>query len=306
MNRFGSGKVFFATVCGLLLSAGWAFAARPAEKPSAPSLFCAGSTGFSIALQVCAGRAGAPGGFSIDWTTIESFAAGSDGLFGTSDDNSWPETDASGICTASFVGRAHFSHRELGPNRCVTVDVGQLLGDRGAPTNCSGSLHCGSSYVFRTVARGPAVHAGIPVSPNLFCSTLRCTPAVSGCTVTAVYWRDHGPLPTRENEYEWGVLSLTLGAVTYSNLELQAILETPADGNGLIALAHQLIAAKLNVANGTDDADVASAVAAADKVIGDLVVPPGGSGYLAPGATWGITETLTGYNEGAIGPGHCD
>ena len=305
MHGFGRWRVLFAMACGLFLSVGWTFAARPADKGAAPSLSCAGATGLSIALQVCAGPAGAPSGFSIQWTTTESFAAGPDGLFGTSDDNAWPETDASGICTASFVGRAHFRDG-LGPNRCVTVDVGQMLGDSGASTNCSGSLQCGTSYVFRTETRGKAVNAAVPLSPDLFCSTLRCSPAVSGCTVTARYWRDHGPVPTRANAYEWGVDSLTLGTVTYSSLDLQAILETPAEGNGLIALAHQLIAAKLNIANGTDDADVAGTVAVADKVIGDLVVPPGGSGYLPPDSVSGITQGLLGYNEGATGPGHCD
>jgi hypothetical protein len=305
MNRFGSGKVLFATVCGLFLSAAWAVA-RPAQIPSAPSLGCAGATGLSIALEVCAGPAGAPGGFSIQRTSVESFVAGPDGHFGTADDNGWPEGNEAGICTASFVGRAQFSPRELRPNQCVTVDVGQLLADSGASTNCSGSLQCGATYVFRALARGAAAHAGIPVSPNLFCSTLRCSPAVSGCTVTAAYWKDHGPLPPRGNVNEWGVSSLALGNVVYSDLDLQAILETPADGNGLIALAQQLIAAKLNVANGTDDTDAASAILAADKMIGGLVVPPRGSGDLAIDATWEITEILTGYNEGAIGPGHCD
>jgi hypothetical protein len=35
-------------------------------------------------------------------------------------------------------------------------------------------------------------------------------------------------------------------------------------------------------------------------------VPPVGSGYLAPSGTSGLTGTLTSYNEGATGPGHCD
>ncbi len=40
-------------------------------------------------------------------------------------------------------------------------------------------------------------------------------------------------------------------------------------------------------------------------MIGALVVPPIGNGYLAPGQTSDLTETLTEYNEGTIGPGHC-
>jgi hypothetical protein len=94
--------------------------------------------------------------------------------------------------------------------------------------------------------------------------------------------------------------------VLYSDLQLQAIFDAPAKGNGLIALAHQLIAAKLNVAKGADGTAVAATIVAADALIGGLVIPPVGSGYLAPSATSALTEALADYNEGATGPGHCN
>jgi hypothetical protein len=307
MARSGSPR-FFAAALGvsLFVTAGPALAAKPAGRPPAPSLACAGATGLSIALQVCAGPPGAPGGFAIQWTMADSFEAGPDGLLGTDDDGTWPAPDATNLCTASFAGQAHFSKREFGPGECVTVDVGQLLEDSGARTDCAGALSCGSTYVFRALVPGAAAPLAISASPDLFCGTLPCLPAVDGCVVTAAYWKDHGPLPRRGNADEWNVSSLVLGNVTYSDVDLQAILETPADGNGLLALAHQLIAAKLNIANGADGTVVASFVEAADKVIGDVVVPPGGSGYLELAATWNLTQALTGYNEGALGPGHCD
>jgi hypothetical protein len=66
-----------------------------------------------------------------------------------------------------------------------------------------------------------------------------------------------------------------------------------------------LIAAKLNIANGTDGSAIAGAIAAADELIGSLVVPPVGSGYLSPYATSALVTTLTNYNEGVTGPGSC-
>jgi len=48
-----------------------------------------------------------------------------------------------------------------------------------------------------------------------------------------------------------------LGAVSCSDQQLLQILNDPAQGNGLIILAHQLIAAKLNIAHGADPADAA-------------------------------------------------
>jgi hypothetical protein len=41
-------------------------------------------------------------------------------------------------------------------------------------------------------------------------------------------------------------------------------------------------------------------------MIGGLIVPPIGNGYLSPAQTREPTDTLTEYNEGTIGLGHCD
>jgi len=73
----------------------------------------------------------------------------------------------------------------------------------------------------------------------------------------------------------------------------------------LLSLAHQLIAAKLNIANGSSAVSIQSSIDAADALIGSLVIPPVGSGTLAPSATSALVTALTNYNEGATGPGHC-
>jgi len=132
-------------------------------------------------------------------------------------------------------------------------------------------------------------------------ATVHCPAPPVGCTFTQGYWKNHP-----EN---WPVSSLTLGTVTYTKAQLISNLKTPVGGNGLISLAHQLIAAKLNQAGGASvPPDVASAIAAADALIGGLVVPPVGSGFLSPSATDSLTNTLDTYNNGlaAGGPSHCD
>src|SRR5262249_22269893 len=48
----------------------------------------------------------------------------------------------------------------------------------------------------------------------------------------------------------WPVSSLTIGGVTYSQAELLTLLNTSPDGDESIVLAHQLIAALLNLAAG--------------------------------------------------------
>jgi predicted RNA methylase len=105
--------------------------------------------------------------------------------------------------------------------------------------------------------------------------------------------------------YTWPVTSLMLGSVAYTDLQLLAILQQPVAGNGLVSLAHQLIGAKLNVANGADGTAIATAIAQADFLIAGRVVPPVGSGSLRPSQVSALVEALTAYNEGGSGPGHC-
>ena len=67
---------------------------------------------------------------------------------------------------------------------------------------------------------------------------------------------------------------LQLGNVTYTQEQLLDILHQPVRGNGLLILAHQLIAAKLNIAAGADPSCIQETIAEADALIGDLVIPP--------------------------------
>jgi hypothetical protein len=60
---------------------------------------------------------------------------------------------------------------------------------------------------------------------------------------------------------------MTLGTVTYTDTQICSILNASAKGNGLIILAHQLIAAKFNACNGGATCDGAD-IAAADAFIG--------------------------------------
>jgi hypothetical protein len=290
------------------------FAAPKKTKMDTPVISCGTSTQVSINVQVCAGATGAPAGFSVQWQTDADFdqygwpadsscpvVNDPDGMPGTGD-----ETYSCGdsFCKASFSGNANLSRYNLQANECVTVNLGEFLFDEGASTNCALALECGTEYVFRSFAHADKTLQRSDFTGNLTCSTLDCGHE-EGCTLTQGYWKSHGPIPEGQNSNEWPVTSLELGTVNYTDLQLLSILNTPAAGNGLIALAHQLIAAKLNVANGADATAVAANIAAADALIGSLVVPPVGSGSLAPSATSALIATLTDFNEGAIGPGHC-
>jgi len=115
------------------------------------------------------------------------------------------------------------------------------------------------------------------------------------CTLTQGYWKNHPDA--------WPVATLKLGTTSYSKDELLAILKTPVRGNGLISLAHQLIAAKLNIAAGDDDASISASISAADDLIGSLVV---GVDVVATSETSELASKLDAFNNGDTGPGHCD
>jgi hypothetical protein len=268
------------------------------SKMDKPTLTCGTASSTSIEINVCAGATtGAPAGFSLQWVTSAQLAANG---------GVWPDSASLDLCKASFSGNANGSFYNLGKSQCATVQAGDnLFDDPGASSNCASiPLQCGTEYVFRSFAHANSTLFRSDFTANLVCSTGPCTPP-PGCTYTQGYWKTHGPIPTGNNVNEWPVAGLTLGTVAYTDLQLQSIFDTSAGGNGLITLAHQLIAAKLNIANGADGTSVAAAIAAADALIGGLVVPPVGAGSLPPSATGSLTSTLDSFNNGLIGPGHC-
>jgi YVTN family beta-propeller protein len=68
----------------------------------------------------------------------------------------------------------------------------------------------------------------------------------------------------------WPVTSLTLGSQTYTQAELLTLFDTPPRGDASVILAHQLIAAKLNIANGSNPNPIRSTIVDADKLLSQL------------------------------------
>lgn len=113
------------------------------------------------------------------------------------------------------------------------------------------------------------------------------------CTYGQGYWKNH---PS-----DWDVEQLTLGETNYSQEELLAILNTPPQGDVTYILAHQLIAAQLNLEN---DAESIEAIAEANEW---LATHPLGTN---PDVEWEeavmLAETLDDYNSGLLAAEACD
>lgn len=130
-------------------------------------------------------------------------------------------------------------------------------------------------------------------------ATPTSTPTPTGtpsgvCVLGHGYWKSH--------PNQWPVTQLQLGNVTYNQKELLSILTQPVHGNGLVSLAFQEIAAKLNIANGADASCIQQILAAADALIGDLVVPPVGDGFRRPTV---YERALGQYNDGQFCAARC-
>jgi len=290
-------------VIAVLAIAAVSNAATKQGRIDTPQISCAGGTQVSRSITICAPPSGLPAGFSLQWMTCDALAANGGVWFDSEDPRaSW----------ASFSGNASLSRYRLAPGECVTVNIGDFLFDAGASTNSAAQLTCGTCYVFRAFGHATSTQNRGEWTTNLNCSTLSCSSG-DQCTYPFTSWSVLGPPCDPGADFApgpaavgWPLTTLTLGTTAYADGRLRCVLDTPADGNGLISLAHQLIAAKLNVAkNGEPPASIATCISDADLLIGDLVVPPVGSGFLDPTATSALTSCLTSYNEGAVGPGAC-
>ena len=258
------------------------------DAPSA-SLVTADRT--SITLRVLAGTSGAPAGFIVEWLPADLYHA----LGG------WPSSsvngsDFSGVPTLYVTpGVESF---QLGAGQEVDVVIGELFDETGLEASDRTELEDGTEYVVRV--RAAAAGSGVEESSHsatIDCRTPPRTP--TDCTVSQGYWKNHPESWSR-------VTSLMLGSVTYTQAQILAILRQPARGNGLVSLAHQLIATRLNTLLGAIPTQaVHLAAEQADALIGSQVVPPIGGGRISPCGTRQLTWTLRGFNSGLLGPGHC-
>jgi hypothetical protein len=245
-----------------------------------------------ITMDITAGPSGAPGGFTVCWMTLADFVAnGSDWYYAESMeadlDCSFTGTPTKHTAGGTIMGYV------LAPSQTVTVEIGDLFDETGVATTDTDELEPGIIYVMCAFANG---FGGQPRSEYSI-TYERTTDVVNDCIRSQGYWKNHASV--------WPVSTLTLGTVSYTKAELLSILNTPARGNGLIFLAHQLIATKLNIAAGASGSAISATVAAADALIGSFVAPPIGAGYLAPSSASGLTNTMDDYNNGELGSDPC-
>ncbi|GAA5526957.1 PT domain-containing protein [Herpetosiphon gulosus] len=141
-----------------------------------------------------------------------------------------------------------------------------------------------------------ATKTPVPTATKTPVPTATSTPTGKDCTYTQGYWKNH--------PNAWPVTSLSIGGVVYTQSQLMAIFNTSPRGDATYILAHQLIAAKLNVAQGANGSTVNATIAAADAWLQQHPLGSKPSGSASNTGTSYATQ-LDNFNNGLIGPGHC-
>lgn len=286
----------FAGAMGLCALSLGALAVPAQAQYDVPTLSLVSVDRSSITIDVSAGASGAPAGFRVDWMTDADYIA----MGGWPAD---PYDPANQRC--DFIGTPSLTLTEgvetfrLSSDATIRIELGDLFDETGAFATYSEELPAGTTFWIRAIALAPGgVDAGSPWSADLVVGTL--TDNEEDCTLTQGFWKNHPE--------EWMCTELTVGCVVYDQAELLAIFNTPAAGNGAISLAHQYIAALLNQCNGADVSSIAAELAAAEALLCGLgdALPPHGAAYADPSDTSDLTEILDQYNNGLIGPEHCD
>jgi hypothetical protein len=138
-----------------------------------------------------------------------------------------------------------------------------------------------------------------------------------GCTLTQGYWKNHNayangkrevPWPTNPTYWGWDEDSPVMYTLSAGGNDgcpeigtYLEVLQSPTHGDAFYILAHQYIAARLNVANGAVDSDIYGLLGQAQAMLGDCqITEDERAGAIA------LSEELDAWNNGEWGPGHCD
>lgn len=240
-------------------------------------------------VLVTAGASGAPNGFSVWWMKQSTWDVA--GQWFPTGNSVQGQVYYTGTPTLNTWGGTLTSF-QLAPNQTAMVEIGDVFDETGVTqVNEMGmaELESGTQYVFCAWAIGDGSVTASAYSVNVQGET---TDEGVDCQFTIGYWKNH--------EEAWPVDNLMLGNVNYTKAELLSILNEPAGGNGLIILAHQLIGALLNGALGADLSPIQAEIDAAHALIGNLVVPPVGAGYIHPSQTSALAQVLDDFNNGII------
>jgi hypothetical protein len=134
-------------------------------------------------------------------------------------------------------------------------------------------------------------------------------PDGEGCTYTQGYWKTHSDQGPAPYDAGWKNLGPDEEATAFFNsgMTWYQVWQTAPAGNKFYNLAHQYMAAKLNLLNGASStAEVDAAIAGAEALFSSLAANSTTLTNAQKTQATAWATTLDNYNNGLIGPGHCE
>lgn len=130
----------------------------------------------------------------------------------------------------------------------------------------------------------------------------------SGCTLTQGYWKTHSKYGPAPYDPTWGLQGEDTPFFLSGKTWYEVMWTPPSGGNAYYSLAHQYIAAQLNFLNGASSTpEVTDAINAATTLF-NTYTPAQWSSLpkSVKNQFKSLANILDQYNNGIIGPGHCD
>ena len=138
--------------------------------------------------------------------------------------------------------------------------------------------------------------------------TVTCTPPPApGCTATLGYWKTHSTYgPASKPDATWNLVGGPDAAFFSSGKSWYQLFWTPVGGNAYVNLAHQYMAARLNVLAGASTTPQVDAALAWATTFFSTYTPSSTLSKALKNQVLATAGLLDDYNNGVIGPGHCD
>jgi hypothetical protein len=191
------------------------------------------------------------------------------------------------------------------------VKLGSACADEGLPKTFTYSLDVGpydtcGLYEFKNYASFVTLDTGATGSDSW---TVSVNVPCGGCTLTQGYWKTHSVYgPAAHPDDTWYLLD-ALGPDTpffLSGKTWYQVFWTPPAGNAYYNLAHQYMAAKLNILNGAASTSAVDSALASATTFFNTYTPSSTLSKTVRQNALAWASTLDKYNNGIIGPGHCD
>ena len=240
--------------------------------------------------QVC--KAGSSPSGTYTFTTVASGSANTGDLV-TSPVTITVVQGGPTVCKTIFSRTQAVGLNTSDPAAIVTVT------EAAAPGTILGDI-TGSSLAAPFVKDVAGRNASVGVNAFHSATATFFNVAVSlGCSYTQGYWKNHTD--------KWAGIGYDPNAKFDGGMSWINLFNTPPKkGDAYIQLAHQYMAAKLNILNGASTTPAVSAAIAWAEAFFPGKTPATSLSKSVKAAAVAAAGTLGSYNEGLIGPGHCD